>query len=150
MFGHDPRTFPIARALRMSAAVPFMFQPVRLGDHVTGEVLLISDGAMASNFPVRAVSTNHPVLGFRLVDDGSAHRHLRVRGPASLARAVVISGIRARCGLPQPPEGAALSLDIPVREDLDFNLEPDQASALFESGRSAAAAQLERAELIAR
>ncbi len=141
-FGHDAAGFPVALALRMSAAVPFLFQPVALRDRVRGERLLFGDGALATNYPIRAVPADRPVLGFRLVDDGGRHPHLAVRGPASLARAVITAGIHARYDLPHPPGGAAMTVEVPVARNLDFELAPGDARRLFDAGRAAAADQL--------
>lgn len=140
--GHDPGQFPVARAARISAAVPFIFQPVELADRVTGERVLLADGAMATNYPIRAVPRDRPVVGFRLRDERAAHPHLPVRGPASLARAVALAGIRARYALPQPAGDATLTVEVPVDRDLDFDVAPGRARAVFERGRGAAAAQL--------
>ena len=46
-YGIDPMTFPVARAIRMSAAIPFLFTPVPLYDTVRDETVLIADDAMA-------------------------------------------------------------------------------------------------------
>lgn len=147
-YGHDPAAFPVARALRMSASVPFLFRPVRLWDRVAGEPVLFADGAMATNYPIRAVPPDRPLVGFRLVDAGHGHPHVPIRGPASLARAVITSGIRARYGLPQPAGGATVTIEVPVAHDLDFDLAPGQARALFDAGRVVASRQL-RAQLSA-
>ncbi len=141
-YGYDPGRFPVARALRMSAAVPFLFRPVTLADRARGERIQFGDGALASNYPIRAVPHDRPVLGFRLVDAADDHPHLAVRGPASLARAVVTSGIRARYGLPPPPDDASITVQVPVRRDLDFDLSQSEARRLFEDGRQAALARL--------
>ena len=99
-YGVDGESFPVARAVRMSAVVPFLFTPVRLQDRIRGETVLMSDGAMSSNFPIGLAGPESPILGFRLVGDGTRDAHEPVAGPASLARAVVIAGIRARYDLP--------------------------------------------------
>lgn len=138
VYGHDQTTFPVARALRMSASVPFLFRPVRLWDRVAEEPVLFGDGAMSTNYPIRAVPRNRPVVGFRLVDAGGTHPHVPIRGPASLARAVIKSGIRARYGLPQPSGGATVTVEVPVTHDLDFDLAPGHARALFDAGREVA------------
>lgn len=143
-YGYDPDRFPVARALRMSAAVPFLFTPVRLRDRINGDVVVMADGAMAANYPAGIVRKNHPVLGFRLVLDDTGHdaRHLKVRGPLTLARSVVTAGIRARYSLPRPPEPGVSVVQVPVRNDLDFDMSGDQARAVFDRARSAATEQL--------
>ena len=64
--GHDPARFSVARAVLMSSSVPFVFEPVRLHDRITGEDLLMADGAMAARFPVQLVPSEPTTIGFRL------------------------------------------------------------------------------------
>jgi len=143
-YGYDPKRFSVARALRMSAAVPFLFTPVRLRDRINGDTVVMADGAMAANYPAGVVSKDRPVLGFRLVPDESSHdaEHLKVRGPLTLAKSVVTAGIRARYALPRPPEPGVSVVHVPVRNDLDFDMSGDEARTVFDRARAAAIEQL--------
>jgi NTE family protein len=141
-YGHDPARFSIARAVRMSAAVPFLFTPVTLHDRLTGEKVMMADGAMAANYPVGVVRRDRPVLGFRLVADGDGHDHHHVGGPLSLARSVMIAGIRARYSLPRLIDSGAHVIQVPVSDDLDFEMSNEEARRVFDRGRAAAADQL--------
>jgi len=129
----------------MSAAVPFLFEPVPL--HTPHEVVYMVDGAMSSNFPVRVIDRRRPVVGFLLRRESAEHPHTPIRGPVSLARAVMISGIRARYTLPRPLLSQVMTVEVPVQEDLDFDLTPGEAAGVFERGRQAAAAQLSSMQL---
>jgi len=142
-YGIDPDTFPVARALRMSAAVPFMFKPVRLESPTVGEDVLFADGAMASNYPIEAASPGRPVLGFRLFQDAGTHPHIGVKGPFTLARTVVLSGIQARYGLPPAKYADETVIRVPVSADLDFDLSPTEAEEVFMRGKRAAGEQLD-------
>ncbi|MCL1588477.1 MAG: patatin-like phospholipase family protein, partial [Actinomycetia bacterium] len=142
-YGIDPNTFSVARSLVMSAAVPFLFTPVTLFDTLEQEHVLFSDGAMAANYPIGVVSHDRPVFGFRLVPDGDPHVHQHISGPYSLARAVIVSGIRARYSLPRTIEGADLVIDVPVRSDLDFTLPSHEAHEVFTRARVSAKRQFE-------
>ena len=141
-YGLDPATFPVARAVVMSAAVPFVFSPVPLRDTLTGEKVLFSDGAMAANYPIGVVAKDRPVYGFRLSPDGDPHVHQSIRGPYGLAKAVIVSGIRARYSLPRTIEGADQVISVPVRNDLDFAVTPRRAAAVFARAYNAASDQL--------
>jgi NTE family protein len=143
-YGIDPATFPVARSLVMSAAVPFLFTPVTLHDNLANEKVTFSDGAMAANYPIGVVEHDRPVYGFRLVLDGDRHLHQRISGPYSLAKAVLVSGIRARYSLPRTIEGADFVIDVPVRDDLDFTLSALEAADVFERARVSARSQLTR------
>ncbi|MFK2824340.1 patatin-like phospholipase family protein [Bacillus sp. B190/17] len=64
----NPRTFSIARAVRMSCTLPYFFQPVKLcGPH---EKALVVDGGVLSNFPIwlfdEEKKQKRPVLGIKL------------------------------------------------------------------------------------
>lgn len=142
-YGVEPATFPVARAVRMSSAVPFLFKPVPLQDRSSGEHVLMADGAMAANYPVGLARQDLPVLGFRLEAESLEHQHEEVRGPASLARSVVVAGIRARYSLPRVVEPGAHVVAVPVSADLDFDMTGEEARALFDRGRRVAAAQLD-------
>ena len=146
-YGIDPDRFSVARAVRMSASVPFLFKPVPLYDRRLGEKVLMADGAMAANYPVGLARRDRPVLGFRLIAEGDDHTHDGIRGPASLARSVVVAGIRARYSLPRVHEVGAHVITVPVLADLDFEITPNEARELFDRGREAAASQLRELEL---
>ncbi len=148
-YGIAPESFSIARAVRMSSAIPFMFRPVPLRDRLNREKIVFADGAMAANFPVGLATGDLPALGFVLATDHVEHPHVEVRGPASLARAVILSGIKARYTLPRPQDASKRILQIPVNGDLDFDLSPKQARRVFDRGRAAAAEQLDREPVIA-
>ena len=146
-YGHDPETFSVARAVVMSAAVPFLFTPVPLRDRLNGEKVLFSDGAMAANYPIGVIAKDRPVFGFRLSPDGHQHVHNSIRGPYGLARAVIVSGIRARYSLPRTIEGADKEISVPGMADLDFSVTPDEARLAFARARAAVHDQLAPAVL---
>ena len=82
-------------------------------------------------------------IGFRLTTDGTTHPHEHVKGPATLARAVVIAGIRARYNLPREPVPGARIIEVPVSADLDFDMKTHEAREAFDRGRASAASQLQ-------
>ena len=140
----DPASFPVARAVRISSAVPFVFSPVELQSPLTGHRSLLVDGALASNFALRLVqSLERPIVGFRLVPVPGDHIHLKVRGPISLTRAVVGASIRSADTLPSPLMERAQVVEIPAGGDpLDFEAAADQYDELFRAGRDAVREQL--------
>ena len=144
-YGIDPSTFSVARAVRASSAVPFVFEPVRIRNQDTGEASLLVDGAFAARFPIQVAEPGSNTLGFKLVSDPAAHDHRRIRGPLSLAAAVIAAGMTAREALPVLCRDAATTIEISVdRHSLDFALNPDEAHRLFHAARVSAAASLER------
>lgn len=143
-YGIDPSAFPIARAVRASSAVPFVFEPVRIRNQDTGEVSLLVDGAFAARFPIQVVEPGTTTLGFRLTSDPDVHDHRRIRGPLSLAAAVIAAGMTAREALPVLCREAGTTVEISVdRHSLNFELDPKEASELFNAARISAAGSLE-------
>ena len=143
--GLEARSFPLARAIRMSASVPFAFAPVEVSHPETGDVAVISDGAMAANFPIRVVDPDAglPAIGFRFVDEPGTHPHRAIEGPLSFAAAVIASGMAAREGLPSLRSSLVDLVSVPSsRAGLDFDITPSEARDLFEEGYRAVAARL--------
>ncbi|PYZ94336.1 hypothetical protein CR194_02040 [Salipaludibacillus keqinensis] len=70
-YGIEQRSFSVAKAVRMSASLPFFFEPVKLKNQ-QGQVSLIVDGGVLSNFPIwlfmrkGQLKRQRPVLGLRL------------------------------------------------------------------------------------
>lgn len=141
--GHDPRGFSVARAVLMSSSVPFVFEPVRLADRVNGEELLMADGAMTARFPAQLVPRNPSSIGFRLRPPPDHHPHHDIKGPVSLATAVIGAGISAREDLPPLCGPLERLIEVVVEHDsLDFDVSPTQAADLFDLGYAAALNQL--------
>lgn len=74
-YGIDPMEFEIARAVRMSAAIPLFYNPVIL-KHKDGESYIV-DGGVLSNFPVWIFDVDGtprwPTFGFRLTDSSESN-----------------------------------------------------------------------------
>lgn len=67
----NPLAFPVAQAVRASAGMPFLYDPVYLDVPGGGRVTLV-DGGLLSNFPVTLfrpgeAEPQFPTIGFRLV-----------------------------------------------------------------------------------
>lgn len=74
-YGIDPMEFEIARAVRMSAAIPLFFKPVIIKyDNCESYIV---DGGVLSNFPVWIFDTKGTprwsTFGFRLVDSSESN-----------------------------------------------------------------------------
>lgn len=68
-YGIEKETFPVARAVRMSCSLPYVFEPVKLKS--LGETALIVDGGILSNFPIwlfvdKNGKKKRPVIGLKL------------------------------------------------------------------------------------
>jgi NTE family protein len=138
-YGVAGERFSVARAVHMSAAVPFFFRPVSLRSLRTGKVALMADGALTSNFPLRLARSSLPMFGFKFSDGDWLAQPMDIRGPASLVRAVVTAGMRASGTVRGSLMDKATMVEIPADLDpLDFDITPHQARRLFDGGRAAA------------
>lgn len=147
-YGTTGDRFPIARAVRMSSAVPFFFRPVPLRNIRTATTALFADGALTSNFPLALADWEaRPVLGFMFRTADEPAYPLRVRGPASMVRAVVGASVRASGTVRGTLMQRATMVEIPADHDpLDFDITVQRARRLFETGRSAAHEFFDRLE----
>lgn len=66
-YGLNPHSFSIAKAVRMSAGIPYFFEPVKIYDGL-GMKSIVVDGAVLSNFPIWLFEGDQerPIVGFRL------------------------------------------------------------------------------------
>lgn len=104
----------------------------------------MADGAMAARFPVQLVPRKPTTIGFRLRLPEDFHQHHRIRGPVSLATAVIGAGITAREDLPVLCGSLDRVVEVEVDQDsLDFDISEARAAELFDIGYGAALAALE-------
>lgn len=72
IYGINPDTFPIAKAVRMSAGFPYFFMPKKLKGKSEGKSVIV-DGGLLSNFPLWVFSKHknllRPVLGVKLTEN---------------------------------------------------------------------------------
>lgn len=147
-FGIDPLAFSVARAVRASSAVPFVFEPVIIRDELTGEDIALVDGSLAARFPIQLVTAGTSVLGFRLMPPDEVHQHHLIKGPVSLAVSVIAAGMTARESLPVLCRDVGSSVILQVnRSPLDFNLNGDEANAMFRDAHRSAVEQLGHLDL---
>jgi NTE family protein len=158
--GVDPDELEIAYAVRMSMSIPVFFEPVVHRNQSTGEDHLIVDGGMLSNFPVWLFDAHGreprwPTFGLMLVEPDpkvplghrlGAEDHGVPRGSLidymkSLASTMMAAHDRLYL------ENATFARTIPIPTlgvgTTEFDIRPDRARALYDSGRSAAGAFLD-------
>lgn len=68
-YGMNPESFSVAKAIRMSCSLPYFFEPVKLRNGHTPNIIV--DGGVLSNFPMwlfdkENVKKVRPVLGIKL------------------------------------------------------------------------------------
>jgi NTE family protein len=157
----NPDDFNVALAVRMSLSIPIFFEPVKFPNVKTGQEHLIVDGGLLSNFPVWLFDTEGepewPTFGLRLVEPDPRTTTLAERlGPPKRTpgrleavidyfRSLVNTVLEAhdRLYIEKADFARTIPIDTLGVRTTDFDLSPERALELYESGRTAAKQFLE-------
>lgn len=145
-YKQDPDEFPVAKAVRASAAIPFLFQPVR----VSGATWV--DGGLISDFPIElfdrpnSADPRWPTFGIRLsAKPGLVPPTRAVRGPLSIALAALGTLLSNQdTAYLDDPCTVRRTVFVPSESvsPIDFEITRGQVDALYASGSEAARAFL--------
>ena len=148
VYGLHPEDQSVARAVRASAASPFVFRPVELpGPRGTATLV---DGGLLSNYPIDVFDRHDgrpsrwPTIGIRLDAQADEHRaeHLRaIEGTVALGIAVIetaIEGNQAEHLLSLRNQARSIRIPSDGIGTFDFTLSDLQRTTLFENGYKAA------------
>lgn len=155
--GIAPGSFSVAAAVRMSVSIPIFFEPVRIRTR-EGNVHLIADGGLISNFPLWVLDDGSagqtcPVFGFQFADH-KAEGCACTLCPSRWNLVDYLKAIAAACmdatdyshalaGDPQRtvriPTKISLNGSSRTIHAVDFDINEKECDALFENGRRAAA-----------
>jgi len=136
-YGIDPDTFPVARAVHASAAIPYVFEPVRVG----GATWV--DGGLLSNFPVELfdrTAPRWPTFGIRLSARPGIPPTHPVHGPVSLGLAAIETLVSNQDNsYINDPCTVRRTIFVPADEvsPIDFNITEAQREALYQRGLQA-------------
>ena len=155
--GVEPDALDVALAVRMSMSIPVFFEPVRFENPKTGEVHVIVDGGMLSNFPVWLFDCDDgevpewPTFGLLLVEPkpelpiGARLPRAKMtgRGPGAVVnyvKALAQTMMEAHDRLYVEQANYARTIAIPTLGvgTTEFDLSRERAIALYDSGRWAA------------
>ena len=146
----DPDAQSVARAVRASMSIPFVYDPVRIGNRDTGAQALLIDGGLTSAFPVGVLDRTDdqpprwPTFGIRLLPRPPASAEL----PAStleLARMVIDSLLDTSDQLaPDNPCDEFRTVRVDLSEVGTLDLDADEEYDLFSDGYEAMHAFLEQ------
>ncbi len=145
-YGIDPGSFPIARAVRMSASIPYFFEPVILRDSLRVPVYVV-DGGLLSNFPLwlfdgvgasvkkDALPSSTPTVGFQLVGR-NAMVPRTVNGPFTMLYALFATMMEAHDERYIEDENRFRTIKIPTLgiRTTQFDLSLEASMGLYESG----------------
>jgi NTE family protein len=152
LFGLDPLSYPVAKAVRMSMSIPLFYEPFRLIDFSGGEHL-IADGGLICNYPAPLLDSgvsrlNAPVFGFKFLgkigDPSDAKEgHTNVFEYIKLVFSCLLAAQYQQYAHLSRGDGAR-TIYIPTEVDgknigiTDFSLSKSDADGMFENGRAAA------------
>lgn len=151
-YGVDVADFSVARAVRASAAIPFMFEPVRLRS--TFGLSTLADGSLLRSYPIEVFDRDDgrpsrwPTIGVRLSSPVSERAAAKpVTGPISLVQNLIYTTVDStqvrHVSDPVDVERSIFAKPRGVRWT-QFDLTPEQQQGLFESGYEAGRAWVER------
>ncbi|HYF76953.1 MAG TPA: patatin-like phospholipase family protein [Symbiobacteriaceae bacterium] len=141
----DPKSFPVAEAVRASMSIPYFFQPYVL-KCPGGKTATLVDGGVLSNFPVSlfapgAGGAQVPTLGYYLKapDDKDA---LPTESLEQITHALITTILEGHDRDERMHQQYERSIDIPTGSvgTTDFDLTEAQKEWLFDSGYQAAGA----------
>jgi NTE family protein len=155
--GIEPDDLDVALAVRMSMSIPVFFEPVRFENPETGQIHVIVDGGMLSNYPVWVFDAEHgeppewPTFGMLLVEPKPSvpigarlpAPRMTGHGPGAVidyVKALAQTMMEAHDRLYVEQANYARTIPIPTLGvgTTEFDLSPERALALFDSGRWAA------------
>lgn len=150
-YGLDPDEMAVADAVRSSASIPFLFEPVTMSG--AEGVSSLVDGGLLSTFPVGIFDRDDgrpsrwPTMGVRLTASIGAYAPVQpVSGPVSLALAVVESALEA-CQSQHIDDPLTVARSVFVDTSgvasTDFGITTDQQHRLWQAGERAARRHLE-------
>jgi NTE family protein len=136
-YGIDPDKFSVARAVHASAAIPYVFEPVR----VRGATWV--DGGLLSSFPVELfdrAEPRWPTFGIRLSARPGIPPTHPVHGPVSLGIAAIETLVSNQDNAYiDDPCTVRRTIFVPADEvsPIDFDVTPEQREALYQRGLQA-------------
>ncbi len=149
LYGIDPATFSVAKAVRMSAGLPYFFMPVKL--HGKKGKSLIVDGGVLSNFPIwiwenEEGKRKRPILGMQLSDPPDQLPERKIRNAIQMFHALFRTMKQAHDARYISPATSRDVIFIPVKDvnTTDFLMTNEQKTKLLELGRTHALLFLKR------
>jgi NTE family protein len=141
-YGIDPMEFEIAKAVRMSASIPFYFRPVKIKNEASES--LIVDGALISNFPIWIFDVQGlprwPTIGFKLGEARNSSITSNKTDICSFLLDVIGTVADRDEEIYLRDKDAVRTVSIPTLgvRATQFNISKKQNEELFESGYKAA------------
>lgn len=142
-YGLRPEDFPVAKAVAMSCAIPYYYQPVRL--RTKKGTYMILDGALLSNYPVWLFDAKDkprwPTFGFRLISDKWCKPHpTKTLFQYTHALTKTMIGAMDHLAIREADAVRTIFINTHHISATDFTLSMEEMDELYQSGRRAAEA----------
>lgn len=149
VYGIDPATFSVAKAVRMSAGLPYFFIPVKIHGK-TGRSVII-DGGVLSNFPLwiwekKSGCRTRPIIGMKLSDEPDKLPEQKIKNAIQMFHALFKTMQQAHDARYISKTMSKDIIFIPVNgvETTDFDMSAEQKEALMNLGHKHASEFLQR------
>ena len=149
VYGIDPATFSVAKAVRMSSGLPYFFIPVKL--HGKKGKCVIVDGGVLSNFPIwiwedKKGCRTRPIIGMQLSDPPDQLPERKIRNSIQMFHALFKTMQQAHDARYISPTKSKDVIFIPVTgiDTTDFNMSEKEKEKIMEVGREHASVFLDR------
>lgn len=137
-YGFDPMEFDIAKAVRMSTAIPLFFTPVIIEYDNCASCII--DGGVLSNFPVWIFDTKSkprwPTFGFKLVDAGTVDCSIEKKALLAYIFDIIDTMIQSDQTVFMKDKDSVRTISIPTLgiKSTDFNVSKEDSFRLYVSG----------------
>lgn len=141
-YGIDPMDFEIAKAIRMSISIPYVFTPVEL--NYNDKTHFIVDGGILSNFPIWIFDVKGiprwPTLGFKLNNNEESKTSLGKKDIISYTFDLVDAILNSNELKYLESKDFVRTISIPTIgiKTMDFDISKEKKDMLFNSGYKAA------------
>lgn len=140
----EPGMFSVARAVRMSASLPFFFEPVPLY-YESGKKSLIVDGGILSNFPLWVFNRGEqlptrPFIGMQVRDGEAANDLPAIHRATDLFRGLFSTMRRAHDArtLSKLEDSNVVTISVEKVSATDFTMHETNREVLYQLGAKAA------------
>ncbi|MCA1009655.1 patatin-like phospholipase family protein [Halobacillus halophilus] len=149
VYGIDPATFSVAKAVRMSSGLPYFFMPIKL--HGKNGKSLIVDGGVLSNFPIwiwegKEGRRKRPIIGLKLSDPPSQLPAQKIRNAIQMFHALFKTMQQAHDAryISHSKSKDIIFISVKGYDTTDFHLSNQEKEDLMKIGRVHAAEFLKR------
>ncbi|SEO30748.1 NTE family protein [Amphibacillus marinus] len=140
IYGINQNAFSVAKAIRMSASLPYFFRPIKLFDQQARKHLLV-DGALLSSLPMGIFKTDQskqkrPVLGFQLQSKENYFTNFQIDNGLRFTKTLIGTMQHAQDlkYIEQHDKRNIIFLDTDAVNVADFGLSQQRREQLIEKG----------------